>query len=185
MQNASADITRPPSHCEARRCHHRRPPAEGLRSPDPRADCDGCNRTAQRHPSPDQPRAGPSLRQDSQTTLIRSATTRPITSEVLPRPTAPNPRTLVPSRSRCEFRPRGMSAEALAERRTSMATSWAGLAARGGHCPTQLVISRPEQVGCCCVALRSVSGWVPFGFRLGSGRLPAFTASCSHPDDTP
>ena len=94
MQNASADITRPPSHCEARRCHHRRPPAEGLRSPDPRADCDGCNRTAQRHPSPDQPRAGPSLRQDSQTTLIRSATTRPITSEVLPAADGTKPKNL-------------------------------------------------------------------------------------------
>jgi hypothetical protein len=176
MQNASADITRPPSHCEARRCHHRRPPAEGLRSPDPRADCDGCNRTAQRHPSPDQPRAGPSLRQDSQTTLIRSATTRPITSEVLPAADGTKPKNLGALQIAMRISPsrnvsRGVlhTCPGLAERRTSMATSWAGLAARGGHCPTELVISRPEQVGCCCVALRSVSGWVPVGFRSASG----------------
>jgi hypothetical protein len=35
------------------------------------------------------------------------------------------------------------------------------------------------------VAAVSRCGRVPVGFRLGSGRPPAFTASCSHPDDIP
>ena len=173
MQNASADITRPPSHCEARRCHHRRPPAEGLRSPDPRADSDDCNRTAQRHPSPDQPRAGPSLRQDSQTTLIRSATTRPITSEVLPAADGTKPKNLGALQIAMRISPsryisRGVlhTCPGLAERRTSMGRHLGRGLPHGAAIAQQSSLSRVLNKW---VAAVSRCGRFPVGFRSASG----------------